>query len=185
MEFPFLFPFPKNGNDIFIPNPVPKSWECNLSFPFPKFGNGLSPSRSCSQMSKSHSRSPLGVPPLCRWTSTTSGTTTKKSWGWRRQSFIFYLVTELMKSKELSCANYHPNELWLAKGGSKCTMCKTGTNWTLALRYNVNQCSNVIWFNVMQINVQSRNLIHFDESMWFSRHWSYFWQLRTTIITLN
>ena len=61
MESPFPFPFPKIGNEIFIPVPVPKSWECNLSFPFlfPKFGNGLSHSRSRSQMSKSHSRSPL------------------------------------------------------------------------------------------------------------------------------
>ena len=59
MEFPFPIPFPKIGNEIFIPVPVPESWECNLSFPFPfpKFGNGLSHSRS--QMSKSHSRSPL------------------------------------------------------------------------------------------------------------------------------
>ena len=57
MEFPF--PFPKIGNGIFIPVPVPKSWECNFSFPFPKFGNGLSHSRSRSQMSKDHSRSPL------------------------------------------------------------------------------------------------------------------------------
>ena len=30
----------------------------------------------------------------------------------RRPSLIFYLVTELMKSKELNCANYHRNELW-------------------------------------------------------------------------
>ena len=69
MPFPFpiipgnnnvSFPgIPEIGNEIFIPVPVPESWECNLSFPFPfpKFGNGLSHSRS--QMSKSHSRSPL------------------------------------------------------------------------------------------------------------------------------
>ena len=48
-EFPFPaipgntglpFPFPKIGNDFFIP--VPKNWECYFSFPFPfpKFGNG-------------------------------------------------------------------------------------------------------------------------------------------------
>ena len=61
MEFPF--PFPKFGNWFFNPVPVPKSWECNFSFPFPfpKFGNRLSHSRSRSQMSKSHSRSPLVV----------------------------------------------------------------------------------------------------------------------------
>ena len=64
MKFPFPFPFPKIGNEIFVP--VLKSRECNLSFPFPfpKFGNELSHSRSHSQMSKSHSRSPLlTVPP--------------------------------------------------------------------------------------------------------------------------
>ena len=43
-EFPFptifgntglRFPFPKFGNEFFIPVPVPKSWECNSPFPFP------------------------------------------------------------------------------------------------------------------------------------------------------
>ena len=45
--------------------------------------------------------------------------------------YILSVVTQLMKSKELYCANYHPNELWLAGGPSKCTMCKTATISTL------------------------------------------------------
>ena len=44
MEFPF--PFPKIGNGIF-------------PFPFPKVGNEIFHSRSRSQITKSHSRSPL------------------------------------------------------------------------------------------------------------------------------
>ena len=54
-EFPFptifgnaglRFPFPKFGNEFFIP--VPKSWECffRFPFPFPKFGNAIFHSRS-------------------------------------------------------------------------------------------------------------------------------------------
>ena len=50
IEFSFLFPFPKIG------------MEFSYLFPFPKVGNELSHSRS--QMSKSHSLSPLLEPPL-------------------------------------------------------------------------------------------------------------------------
>ena len=56
-EFPFptipgitgvLFPFPKIGNDFFIPVPVPKSWDWHFSvlFPITKFGNAIFRSHS-------------------------------------------------------------------------------------------------------------------------------------------
>ena len=69
--------------------------------------------------------------------------------------YILSVVTQLMKSKELNCANYHPNELWLAGGPSKCTMCKTATISTPPIR------SNELPQHTMQ-SMQSSNCIHFN-----------------------
>ena len=44
------FPFPKFGNEFFIPIPVPKSWEWNSSFPFPIVGNASHPGTLCGSV---------------------------------------------------------------------------------------------------------------------------------------
>ena len=73
--------------------------------------------------------------------------------------YILSVETQLMKSKELNCANYHPNEFWLA-GGPSAPCVKLGPIELLQCDpmkcYNAMYCAmyNIHWNSMQCCTIQ-------------------------------